>query len=399
MRVCIFGSEIGLVKKRIFVGGAPVSAVRLGQALHDLGNEVFVFSSAPRGSPSRTERFDWGIIVNKRIAGRYLSLPYMFLYALTSFFCLWRLCRQNRIEVINSHGGHVFLSAVPSIVGKFLGVPVVHTQYCEVSRGRAGPRGLVDLLITRMCLTLPAKFVGISENVCASLLRTGLSGRKVEMIPPIVPSVDRSTNLTRRRSSFSGFDDTDLVALFVGNLKTNKGIDVLLEAFIELADELPRLKLIVTTELAHEAFDERRLFLQDKLRQHGLADRVTWVGFVDDILSLIGDADVLVVPFLDLSGISDYPLVVLEAMSVGTPVVATNVGGIGEILRKELGILIQPGNVSQLRNSLLRILENKEDRKSGGNANCLSLSHFHADTIGQEYRALFLQEVREVGRG
>ena len=46
MRVCIFGSEIGPVKRGVFVGGSTVSAVRLAQALHIIGDEVFVLSSA-----------------------------------------------------------------------------------------------------------------------------------------------------------------------------------------------------------------------------------------------------------------------------------------------------------------------------------------------------------------
>lgn len=78
-------------------------------------------------------------IVNKRISARYMSFPYMLLFGLVSFFdLLLRLCKQNKIALLSSHSGSVILCVVPSIVGKLLKIPVVHTQYCEVSSKIAG---------------------------------------------------------------------------------------------------------------------------------------------------------------------------------------------------------------------------------------------------------------------
>jgi len=395
MRVCIFGSEIGPVKKEVFVGGAAVSAVRLGRALHALGDKVFVFSSAPRGKFSKIYAFDWGVVVNKRIPGRYASLPYMFIYGMVSFFGLLRFCKQNEIEVINSHSGSIILCVVPGFVGKFFRIPVVHTQYCELSAEGTGLDKFFGRFVTKLCSSLIAKFCGISKNVCVSLMRAGVQKQKIETIPPVVPSVEKNVRPEKKYRVFLGFDDADLVALFVGNLKKNKGIDVLFEAFIKLVVELPSLKLIVTTELAHEGFVERKRILQDKLRQHGLADKVVWLSFVDDMLSLIKEADVLVVPFLDLRGISDYPLVVLEAMSVGTPVVATEVGGIREILGKEDGILVPPGDVEALCLRLKNVLTNKQ-RNWGGVKN-LPSSCFDASSVGRRYQELYRQVVGKSG--
>lgn len=186
MRVCIFGSEIGWVKKGVFVGGATVSAVRLAQALHNLDDEIFVFSSAPRGRPSGVYTLDWGSLVNRRISGRYMSLPYLLLYGLTSFFGLLQFCKRNKIEAINSHSGSVVLCVVPSFVGKLLGVPVVHTQYCELTSGAGGFDKFFGFFIHRLSVFAPSKFVGISKNVHDSLLVAGVPSQKVVMIPPVV---------------------------------------------------------------------------------------------------------------------------------------------------------------------------------------------------------------------
>ena len=192
MRICIFGSEIGLVKKKVFVGGSIVSAVRLGQALHALGDEVFVLSSAPRGKPSGNYSFEWGTIVNRRIHGRYMSFLYLFLYGFFSFFGLLRFCRRNRIEIISIHSGSFLLCVIPGFVGKILHIPVVHTQYCDMivphgSLGRFFGRSLV-----RECSRLLAKFCGISANVCAFLVQAGVPSQKVELIPPVIPRQEQN---------------------------------------------------------------------------------------------------------------------------------------------------------------------------------------------------------------
>jgi glycosyltransferase involved in cell wall biosynthesis len=396
MRVCIFGSEIGWVKKGVFVGGSTVSAVRLGQALHGLGDEVFVFSSAPRGKPSGVYTLDWGVIINKRISGRYMSLPYLLLYGAISFFGLLQFCKRNRIELINSHSGNVILCVVPSVVGKLLRVPVVHTQYCELSQKSNGFDRFSGRLASKLFLFTPDKFLGISKNVCASLLNAGIPSHKVEMIPPVVSSSAKCASSKMQYRHALGFSHSDSIVLFVGNLKRNKGIDVLFEAFIELAEAFPKLKLIVTTELVHENLLERKKSLQYKLVQHGLMDRVVWLGVVDDMLGLIREVDVVVVPFLDLKGISDYPLVVLEAMSVRTPVIATDVGGTREVLRGDAGILVPPGDVDALSEVLRSIVAKKEKYKRVNDTKGFSFSGFDANVVGLKYQALFLQEVNNV---
>lgn len=399
MRVCIFGSEIGPVKKGIFVGGAAVSAIRLSQALHSLGNQVFVFSSAPRGRPSSVHAFDWGIVVNRWIPGRYMSLPYLVAYGFASFFGLLRFCRRKKIEMISNHSGSVILCAVPSVIGKILKVPVVHTQYCEFFINRAGWRRFLDRIVARLCLNLPTRFCAISENVAISLTQAGLPQHKVDVIPPVIPSFERTADSKTDFRNSLRFDDKDLIALFIGNLKRNKGIDVLLEAFIGLAYEIQTLKLIITTELVHRGFWERRRLLEDKLLQHGLTNRVVWLGFVDDMPGLMKEVDVVVVPFLDLEGISNYPLVVLEAINVGTPVVATRVGGTPEVFKEEVaGVLVPPGDADALSNGLKSILtERGKKYRFRRHFRELLPECFDASAVGQRYHDLFLQEMNKIG--
>jgi glycosyltransferase involved in cell wall biosynthesis len=384
------------VKKEIFVGGATVSAVRLGKALHALGDAVFVLSSAPRGKPSKIYKFDSGVIVNKRIPGRYNSLPHKLLFSLTFLLGLLSLCSRNRIHVISSHSGNVLLSTIPSIIGRLLRIPAVHTQYCSIDPKQ---QGSFRHTLTRLSLKLPTRFVAISRNVRQSLVKAGLSVKRVDLIPPVIPRFEKKSNLHFGYRKLLCLKRDDFVVVFVGSLKKNKGIDVLLEAFRPLVSEGYRLKLVITTELAHNAFIERKQALLEYVVKHDLVNTVLWLGIVDDVHALLSEADIAVVPFLNLEGISDYPLVALEALSVGTPVIASAVGGIHEILRnKETGILIPPGDVEALRKTLKSIVTNKKLMcRLQDNVRSYPFLCYDSDVVGRKYRELFLQEVNKIG--
>lgn len=400
MRVCIFGSEIGPVKKEIFVGGAAVSAVRLGRALHTLGDAVFVFSSAPRGRSSRIYKLKWGAVVNRRIPGRYDSLFYNILFFLISLLGLWSFCRRNKIHVISSHSGSIFLSIIPSIIGSFLRIPVIHTQYCVIDLERKSwVKHSFGYALEQLCLRLPTRLVAISHNVYDSLKKAELSIERLDMIPPIIPFFENDSNSQYTYRRLLGLEHDDFVAIFVGNLKENKGIDVLLRAFHDLIEEGYRLKLVITTELVHRAFCERKKALSEYVLKHNLASSVFWLDIVDNIPALLSEADVLVVPFLDSRGISDYPLVLLEALSAGTPVIASDIGGIREILQdKEAGILVPLGDVEALRKALKSIVTNKELKyRLRNGVQSFPLQCYGAGVVGRKYQELFLRELNKNG--
>lgn len=393
LRVCIFGSEIGSVKKGVFVGGSTVSAVRLGKALHDMGDEVFVLSSSPRGYPSGFYSFEWGSILNKRIPARYSSFPYLILYGFWSFFSLLKFCRKNRVNIINSHAGSFFLCVIPSMVGKILRIPVVHTQYCELNFLKIGTRGAVIASLATILSKLVNKFCGISFNVCDSLIEASIPIQKIVKVPPVVPFKKSGNIPVPKQFSFLKSFRGEFKILYVGNLRKNKGLDVLIEAFVSLSQKYPSMRLIITTELEHQGFSERKKKIQHMLENRDLVGRVTWLGIVDNIVGLIGEVDVVVIPFLDLKGISDYPLVMLEAIRAGTPVIASDIGGTSEVIGRDSGILVPPGDVDALFRALKSVFFGVPTNKHKDLLEMLPLLGFDSISIGKEYQSLFLNEL------
>lgn len=148
--------------------------------------------------------------------------------------------------------------------------------------------------------------------------------------------------------------------LFVGRLELRKGLPFLLKAIKILLKSL-NLQLVVVGEGKKEPFKK----IADTL---GISKHVTFIGSVDfkTLRMLYNVCDIFVLPSL----LEGFGLTVLEAMAAGKPIVASNTGGIPEIVKNNVnGILVDPRNHSQLAKALSEYLENPELAEEVGRRN------------------------------
>jgi len=143
--------------------------------------------------------------------------------------------------------------------------------------------------------------------------------------------------------------------LCVANLRAVKGHATLLDALTLLPPDLDW-----SIQLAGDGTE--RANLESKVNELGLAKRVEFLGSVGDVGSLLGRAEMAVLP----SYSEGLPNAVLEAMSYGVPVVATSVGHIPEVLSSGAGTLVPPGDPASLAEALQRYLESHELRERAG---------------------------------
>lgn len=150
--------------------------------------------------------------------------------------------------------------------------------------------------------------------------------------------------------------DLDLV-LYVGRLDPVKGVDVLLDAVPRLLATRPGTRLALVGGAALPS--ERRYAdaLRTRVAALGVAAAVRFVGQIGDPSALLSRAGVVAVP----SRAEALPNVVLEAMALGAPLVATAVGGVPELLRSgETGLLVPPEDPVRLGDALANVLSNPE---------------------------------------
>ncbi len=145
----------------------------------------------------------------------------------------------------------------------------------------------------------------------------------------------------------------------VGELTWNKSYPTLIRAMGELKRRGKEAYLCVVGE------GEERHFLELLIEEEGVADRVLLVGFVDGAARYMPAFDIYTLPSIK----EGLPYVLLEAGAAGLPVVASNVGGIGDIIvPHQTGLLAKPKDHNALANHLEELLDKPELRKKYGEA-------------------------------
>lgn len=138
----------------------------------------------------------------------------------------------------------------------------------------------------------------------------------------------------------------------VGQICARKGLRALLEAFSQIYDDAPSIHLAIVGKPVFSHEEQYRDELVETALAASISDRVHFTGEREDISSILRSADLLVLNSLE----EPFGLVLVEAMSSGTPVLATRVGGIPEIVTdSKSGWLIERNDTAGLASKLLEI--------------------------------------------
>lgn len=259
-----------------------------------------------------------------------------------------RLFRGHRVRIVHAHG-HFAVNTVGRVAGRLAGAQVLSHMHIENAfrhgRGRQAQIAL-DNATARLCFAI----VAVSEATARSL---GLQGYPEDRIETVHNGIDPGAEPEPVRLAEGP------TILEVARLAAVKGQRTLIEA-------LPRLEataVFVGRDLERDG--EFRTELEELAGRLGVADRTVFAGYRDDVAGLLAGCDVVCLP----STTEGLPLVLLEAMSQGRPVVATAVGGTPELVSDgETGLLVPPGDAVALADALSRILGDEDLAKRMGQA-------------------------------
>jgi teichuronic acid biosynthesis glycosyltransferase TuaC len=209
--------------------------------------------------------------------------------------------------------------------------------------------------LTRLAMKRATFVVTKSEHLRQQAMRMGIEGRKVRTVRNgCDPNVFHLADRRAARVQLAVDHDAELV-LFVGRLDAKKGIVELLEAFVSLAG--PRQKLL----LAYLGDGPGGEQLRCKAKDVSLQDRIILAGACPSqkVAQWLAAANVLALPSYN----EGYPNAVIEALSCGRPVIATNVGGIPELVNEKSGILVSPRDSRGLAQAIETALERNWDEQ------------------------------------
>ncbi len=351
------------------VGGAERLAALLAQGLSTLGHDVTVVSMfASTGSWIESELAAAGVPV-QFLAKKPGLDPGMILR-------LRRVLRDLRPDVVHTH---------------------LHTlKYALPARGRCGPTlvhtvhnlaehevELHSRLVHHLAFRLGVVPVAIGDAVADSIARV-YGRRPAHTIPNGIRVADYASSESTRGSARAtlaaqlDFAPETMVFLTAGRLNVQKNHTALLDAF--RAPALSKAHLLIAGEGALLGA------LQAQAARLNLSPRVHFLGVRGDVPALMAAADAFVLA----STWEGNPLVILEAMAAGLPVVATNVGCVAELVSRETGRVVVAGSAQALSGALVELADDRPLARGLGLRGAeVAASRFDVAVMARAYSELF----------
>jgi glycosyltransferase involved in cell wall biosynthesis len=349
------------------VGGAAASLANLAR-WQATSNEVTILANVPAVGQVAAADLTPVRLAPVEVNARASSVSFGLRFTAAAPAAARRLGRG--FDLVHGHSGSLDYLAATVATARRLGVPALHTFYCPATMVSRPGRWAMRLGLYRLLAARLSRVVAVSRNVAGSLSVLRLPGGRLEVVPPAVDTARFAP--MAGRPALAALDslappDAPRV-LFVGNTTPTKNLETVLEAMALVLQRVPDAWLVVTTELETGATDARRAELARLMERLGIAHRVARLGIVPDMPLLMAACDVLVAPFLDTRGPSDYFMAALEAMAVGRPVVVSAVGGMPEVVDDEVGALADPRDAPALAAALTGLLHDPDRRAAKGRA-------------------------------
>ena len=276
-------------------------------------------------------------------------------------------CREKQIQVLHTCELYSNVFGLPG--GALAGVPV----RIGSRRGFVESPGLQTL--QRAGYAAAHRVVANSQAAAERLRTEFVPDHKILVIPN---GIDPAAFAPHRYSS------SPRRITMVACLREEKRIDVLVRAMPQILARYPD----ATLDLAGEG--RCRGELTALVNELGVADRVRFLGHRDDVPTVLEAADIFVLP----SRSEAFPNSVMEAMAAGVPVVASNVGGIPELVRDGYnGRLVPPGNADALANAVLGLLDHPERvEQFGRNGRGIVEQTYSFDRMVDQFETLYETE-------
>jgi glycosyltransferase involved in cell wall biosynthesis len=269
---------------------------------------------------------------------------------------LARVIMEGNFDLVHTHGVRANLLGrlAARQAGKRKVITTVHSLLEKDYPGVVSR--LANSWAERSTRGLTDHFIAVSQGLRDRLVCGGIPAKEVTVIyngislEEIRPSSEPGA--ARKKMGF--FPETPLVGI-VARLHSVKGHSHFLEAARSILEQRPEVRFLVVGAGPH------RPVLEKMAGSFGITDQVVFTGFIDDVYSLMADLDLLVISSLW----EGFGLTAIEAMALGVPVVATEVGGLPEVvLHGETGLLVPPANPVALARNILWMLDHPGEASS-----------------------------------
>ena len=372
--------KIALVSPYDFAypGGVAHHIACLERQFTKMGHDVKVIAPASKAVPDFGDRF---IPIGKPRPIPSSGSICRITISLRLGSTIKKVLERENFDIIHLH--EPFMPMLCSAVLRFANTATVGTFHaCEGRPGYNFGRPISTFMLKRRRRKLVGKIaVSVPAMKFASKYVRGYyniipNGIDLKRFSPDVPLLD-------------SFNDGKLNILFVGRLEKRKGVNYLLKAYELVKREIPDSRLIIVgpgTRL-------RRKYEKQVRRSH--LEDVVFIGYVsaDELPRYYRTAHVFCSPAL---GHESFGIVLLEAMAVGTPVIASNIPGYASVVTHgSEGLLVPPKDYKALAKALLTLLKDEELRRQMGVRGVIRAKDYDWENIAKRVLNYYMRILSE----
>ena len=279
--------------------------------------------------------------------------------------------QNNRPDVIHmtTSGSLAVIRDIMFIkIAKKFHVPIVYHLHFGKTKQAAEKGGIIWILYS--CALRNADSVIAIDNTTYNALKESLPDAKAELMPNPIN--------TKKLPKLE--DEPKKQVVFLGWVVPTKGVSELVEAWNTVGDEYPDYKLLIIGQSSPE-------YLQE-LKSNIKAENIIFAGEMphEKAMEAVAQSKVFILP----SYSEGFPYVVLEAMALKKPVIASAVGAIPEMLANDCGILINPKSSEEIISALRKVLS---DKKLRGHLSTNALSkvnfEYEIETVYKQYKEIW----------
>jgi len=273
-------------------------------------------------------------------------------YLFSLFFSLMILMKRYDFDVIHAHSV-IPTGFIASIVSKLFNKPLIITVHGMDINNFLGNFLMLKLIV--FSLNLSNNIITVSKDLYEKIIQLGVDKDKIIILRNAIDIKRFKPKKNKQIRKKFKIDPEDKLILFVGYLDKFKGIFEVVESFNILKSKYKNLKLMFVGK------GPKKMEIQKIVSKNKMEDDVIFTGQVKPkkIQDYYQAADFFVLPSYSEGG--GPPLVVLEAMGCGIPVVVSDVGGIPEVLEDGKNcFLVPPQNIEILTEKLGKLIEDEE---------------------------------------
>lgn len=257
-----------------------------------------------------------------------------------------RLVRRNGYALVHAHTPRSAM--VGRLAAAMAGVPFVYHVHSPTARDSTRRwRNKFNAWTERLSTARAARLIAVSQSLGNFMRGQGYPADQIAVAPNGVPGGSPAL-----RQPPAGVWTLGTVALF----RPRKGLEVLIDALAILREQSIAVRLRAVGGFETPEYEREIL---DRVERLDLRDAIDWTGFTRNVPAELARMDLMALPSLFGEGL---PMVVLEAMAAGVPVVATSVEGVPEAIRDRTdGVLVEPGDAVDLARGIAEIVRGDLD--------------------------------------